>query len=164
MSGGRDLDSVLARFPKTGRPCRRSCRRSTPASISRTGRATPAASASQTLERWLHRQVASDGGTGATLEIGAGTLNSCAFEPDNPAYDIVEPFEELYAASPQRARIREIFKGRRRRAGRPFYARITYLVASWSTSATAPGAGARVRLLAPGGTLRTAIPAKGGFL
>jgi SAM-dependent methyltransferase len=165
MSGGRDLESVLARFPKT-RPTLPSKLQAiyTRQYIENRAGATPAASASQTLERWLHRQVAADGGVGATLEIGAGTLNQLAFEPANPAYDVVEPFEELYAASPLRARIRTIFEDVADVPDGAAYARITS-VASLEHICDLPLVLARaVRLLAPGGTLRTAIPSEGGFL
>jgi hypothetical protein len=165
MAGGRDLDSVLARFPKT-RPTLPPKLQAiyTRQYIENRAGATPAASASQTLERWLHRQVASDGGAGETLEIGAGTLNQLAFEPANPAYDIVEPFEELYATSPLRSRIRKIFKDAGDVPAGRAYARITS-VASLEHICDLPLVLARaVRLLAPGGTLRTAIPSEGGFL
>jgi SAM-dependent methyltransferase len=170
MSGGRDLEGVLARFPKT-RPVLPPKLQAiyTRQYIENRAGATPAASASQTLERWLHRQVAADvvgriGGTGATLEIGAGTLNQLAFEPANPAYDIVEPFEALYAFSPQRGRIRTIFKDVAEVPAGGAYDRITS-VASLEHICDLPLVLARaVRLLAPGGTLRTAIPSEGGFL
>jgi len=165
MSGARDLHSVLARFPKT-RPTLPPKLQAiyTRQYIENRAGATPAASASQTLERWLHRQVASDGGLGATLEIGAGTLNQLAFEPANPAYDIVEPFEELYAASPVRGRIRTIFKDMGDVPPGAAYDRITS-AASLEHICDLPLVLARAaRLLAPGGTLRTAIPSEGGFL
>ncbi len=165
MSGGRDLQSVLARFPKT-RPVLppKLAAIYTRQYIENRAGATPAASASQALERWLHRQVAADGGIGETLEIGAGTLNQLAFEPANPAYDIVEPFEALYQDSPQRGRIREIFKDVADAPADRRYARITS-VASLEHICDLPLVLARaVRLLAPGGALRTAIPSEGGFL
>ena len=95
----RDLATVLARFPKT-RPILPPKLQAiyTQQYLENRAGATPASSASQTLERWLHRQVAADVAAGPlpTLEIGAGTLNQLNFEPANPAYDIVEPFEALY--------------------------------------------------------------------
>ena len=63
-------------------------------------------------ERWMHKKVAEDvrdGPTKSTLEIGAGTLNQLPFEPPSPSYDIVEPFHDLYQASPQLHRIRNIY-------------------------------------------------------
>lgn len=60
------------------------------------------------LEAWMHRRV-SRVGSGAVLELGAGTLNHLAFEADNPAYDAVEPMAFLYEGSERRQRVRDIF-------------------------------------------------------
>ena len=163
----RDLGSVLARYPKT--------RPTLPAKLqaiytrqyleNRAG-ATPAASASQALERWLHRRVAADtaGGPVPTLEIGAGTLNQLNFEPPNAAYDIVEPFAELYADSPLRGRVRQIFADVADVPATRRYERITS-VAALEHICDLPLTLARAaRRLSDGGVLRTAIPSEGGFL
>jgi hypothetical protein len=163
----RDLDSVLSRFPKT--------RPTLPAKLqaiytrqyleNRAG-ATPAASASQALERWLHRQVAADARDAPvpTLEIGAGTLNQLNFETPNPAYDIVEPFAELYEGSPLMGRVREIFADVAAVPADRRYDRITS-VAALEHICDLPVTLARAaRLLSDGGVLRTAIPSEGGFL
>jgi SAM-dependent methyltransferase len=168
MSSARDLATVLAQFPKT--------RPTLPAKLqaiytrqyleNRAG-ATPAASASQRLERWLHRQVAADvtSGTAApTLEVGAGTLNQLNFEPANPAYDIVEPFKELYRDSPLKGRIRRVFADVSDVPAGQAYDRITS-VAALEHICDLPLVLARAaRLLTPDGTLRAAIPSEGGFL
>src|SRR6185437_1290815 len=105
MSGAHDLAAVLARFPKTRPPLppRLEAIYTRQYLENRSGE-TPAASLSQRLESWLHRQVAADvkdaSTVGATLELGAGTLNQLAYEPGCGAYDIVEPFEALYRGSP----------------------------------------------------------------
>src|SRR5690242_7466332 len=69
----RDLESVLARFPKT-RPALPPKLQAiyTQQYLENRAGATPAASASQRLERWLHRQVAADVAQAPvpTLEIG----------------------------------------------------------------------------------------------
>jgi hypothetical protein len=160
---------VLARFPKTRPqlPPKLAAIYTRQYLENRAG-ATPAASASQQLERWLHRQVAADVGAAAastpTLEIGAGTLNQLRFEPDNPAYDIVEPFEALYRDSPLRGRVRGIFADVREVPAGRTYARITS-VAALEHICDLPVVLARAaRLLADGGVLRTAIPSEGGFL
>ena len=170
MSGGRDLEGVLARFPKT-RPVLPPKLQAiyTRQYIENRAGATPAASMSQRLERWLHRQVAADvtgriGGTGATLEIGAGTLNQLAFEPANPAYDIVEPFEALYAfsaaARPHPDNLQGRGRGSRGRRlppdhlGREPGAHLR----------SALGAGACGAPSGPGRDACTAIPSEGGFL
>ena len=74
---------------------------------------TSASSLAQKMETWLHRQVARDvsGPESAgkrTLELGAGTLNHLQYEPAIRAYDIVEPFTELYKNASPLARIRHI--------------------------------------------------------
>src|SRR5512138_280235 len=58
--------------------------------------ARPIESLAQKLETWMHRRVASIAGA-PVLELGAGTLNHIRFEPRGIAYDVVEPFRELYA-------------------------------------------------------------------
>jgi hypothetical protein len=157
---------VLARFPKT--------RPQLPPKLqaiytrqyleNRAG-ATPAASASQRLEQWLHRQVAADAAAGApTLEIGAGTLNQLNYEPENPAYDIVEPFEALYRDSPLKGRVRTIFADVKDVPGEHSYARVTS-VAALEHICDLPLILARAaRLLSADGVMRTAIPSEGGLL
>ena len=167
MKRARDLQSVLARFPKT-RPAlpERLQAIYTRQYLENRAGATPAASASQALERWLHRQVAADvrSAPAPTLEIGAGTLNQLNFEPANPAYDIVEPFEELYRDSALKDRVREIFADVKDVPPGRAYERITS-VAALEHICDLPLVLARAaRLLAPGGVLRTAIPSEGGFL
>ena len=163
----RDLESVLARFPKT-RPALPPPLQAiyTRQYLENRSGATPAASASQRLERWLHRQVAADVAAGPvpTLEIGAGTLNQLNFEPPNAAYDIVEPFAELYRDSPLRPRVRRIFADVGEAPAGRAYDRITS-VAALEHICDLPLVLARAaRRLNDGGVLRTAIPSEGGLL
>jgi SAM-dependent methyltransferase len=169
MSGARDLATLLARFPKT-RPALPPALQAiyTRQYLENRGGETPAASLSQRLERWLHRQVAADvrngRAAGATLELGAGTLNQLAYEPTCEAYDIVEPFEDLYRDSGLRARVRAVYADASDVPRDRIYARITS-VASLEHICDLPLVLARAaRLLAPEGTLRAAIPSEGGFL
>jgi SAM-dependent methyltransferase len=169
MSGARDLATLLARFPKT-RPALPPKLQAiyTRQYIENRGGETPAASLSQRLERWLHRQVAADvkagAPAGATLELGAGTLNQLAYEPASEAYDIVEPFEELYRGSALQARVRTVYADASDVPRDRTYDRITS-VASLEHICDLPLVLARAaRLLAPGGSLRAAIPSEGGFL
>ena len=163
----RDLAAVLARFPKT--------RPELPPKLqaiytrqyleNRAG-ATPAASMAQRLERWLHVQVAADvqAGPRPTLELGAGTLNQLDFEPPSDAYDIVEPFAELFRGSPHRGRIRDVYADAADVPADRSYDRIT-TVAALEHICDLPLVLARVaRHLTPGGTLRAAIPSEGGLL
>jgi hypothetical protein len=165
---GADLATVLARFPKE-RPAL------TPEieaiylaqyRENRSGR-TPAASAAQRLERWMHRQVAADLAGGApksTLELGAGMLNQLPYEPAGAPYDIVEPFRELYADAPDRGRLREVFADIAEAPAGRRYQRITS-IAALEHMCDLPLVLARAaRLLEAGGCLRVAYPAEGGFL
>jgi hypothetical protein len=170
MNPGRTSDAraLLARFPKT--------RPALPARIqeiytaqykeNRAG-GTPAASLAQRLESWLHRRVAddvADGRATETLELGAGTLNQLPFEPPSPAYDIVEPFADLYLDSPHRGRIRDEFADIAEAPLDRRYERITS-VASLEHMCDLPFVlGRAARLLTPDGVLRAAIPSEGGLL
>jgi hypothetical protein len=163
----RDPESVLARFPKT-RPALPAKLQAiyTQQYVENRAGATPAASASQALERWLHRQVAADTVSGPvpTLEIGAGTLNQLNFEPPNPAYDIVEPFEALYRDSPLKGRVRDIFADVGDVPADRAYERITSAAALEHICDLPLVLARAARRLTPGGVLRTAIPSEGGFL
>jgi hypothetical protein len=166
--GGADVAAVLARFPKTRPPL-------TPQiqaiylrqyKENRSGR-TAAASAAQRLERWMHRQVAADLAGGAsrlTLELGAGMLNQLPYERFNAPYDIVEPFRELYADSPERGRVRDVFADIAEAPAERRYQRITS-IAALEHMCDLPLVLARAaRLLDAGGCLRVAYPSEGGFL
>lgn len=169
MGGARDLAALLARFPKARPPLPPRLQAIyTRQYIENRSGGTPAASLSQRMERWLHRQVAADVNAapagGATLELGAGTLNQLAFEPASEAYDIVEPFEDLYRDSPLRSRVRAVYADAADVPPGQGYARITS-VACLEHICELPLVLARAaRLLAPGGTLRAAIPSEGGLL
>jgi hypothetical protein len=160
-------ERLLARFPKTRPPLSPQLEAIYVRQYqeNRTG-GSRAASVAQRLEAWMHRRVAADVQDGArdTLELGAGTLNQLAYEPAGGAYDIVEPFRELFEDAPGRDRVRDVFAdiadvpaGRR-------YQRITS-VAALEHICDLPVALARAaRLLTPDGAFRAAIPAEGGLL
>jgi hypothetical protein len=116
----------------------------------------------------LHRQVAQDVQAGAvhksTLELGAGTLNQLAYEPVTPAYDIVEPFRDLYAESPWLRRIRHAYADIREVPSEQAYDRITS-VATLEHICDLPEVIARsVLLLKADGVFRAAIPSEGTIL
>jgi hypothetical protein len=162
------LEALLARYPKKRPPL--------PAAIeaiyarqykeNRSGE-TRAASLSQRLESWMHRQVAADvagGAAYATLEIGAGTLNQLRYEPFTAPYDIVEPFGELFADSPERGRVRHAYDDIAEAPHEAAYRRITS-VAALEHICDLPLVLARsAQLLTPDGGFRAAIPAEGGLL
>ena len=164
----RDLAAVLARFPKIrpALPPRLQAIYTRQYVENRSG-ATPAASLSQRLERWLHQQVAADvktGGARSTLELGAGTLNQLAHEPACDAYDIVEPFEELFRDSALRGRIREVYADAADVPAERLYDRITSVAALEHICDLPLVLAHAARHLTAGGTLRAAIPSEGGLL
>ncbi len=131
---------------------------------------SPASSMAQRMEAWLHHQVAADLQTVAdasqlrTLEVGAGNLNQLAYEPPSSAYDIIEPFDELYAGSSLLSRVRSVFRDIREVPEDARYDRITS-VATFEHICDLPVVVARAGLLLEeGGTLRTSIPSEGTFL
>lgn len=134
----------------------------------RTGK-TAASSLAQTMERWLHRQVARDVAKPqdppqATLEIGAGTLNQLPFEPAAQPYDIVEPFAQLHQQSPALNRIRTIYADIAEIPDHQRYDRITS-VATLEHLCNLPQVLAKSgTLLAGGGVFRAAVPSEGTFL
>jgi SAM-dependent methyltransferase len=161
-----DVETLLRRFPKTRPPLPPRLQEIYARQYieNRAGGST-AASLSQRLERWMHRQVARDAGPGArTLELGAGNLNQLPFEPEGAAYDIVEPFADLYAGSPRLARVRNTYADIAEAPDGAAYDRITS-VAALEHICDLPKVLARAaRLLAPGGAFRAAIPSEGGLL
>jgi len=165
---GREAEAVLARFPKTRPPLSPAIEAIYKRQYEENRRGhTPAASAAQRLESWMHRCVAADlrgGASRASLELGAGTLNQLPYERFTAPYDIVEPFHELYAHSPERGRVRQVFADIAEVPAEARYERITS-IAAMEHICDLPLLLARAALrLADGGTFRAAYPAEGGFL
>lgn len=126
---------------------------------------TAAASATQRLERWLHRKVAADTAPNkATLELGAGTLNQLPFEAENSAYDIVEPMAFLYETSPLRSRVRNTYSSIHEVPNTVRYDRIISCAVLEHVCDLPDVIRKSAQLLAPGGSFRASIPAHGGFL
>lgn len=127
---------------------------------------TTASGIAQKMEAWLHRKVAADvKGKHAfrTLEIGAGTLNQLKFE-DPEHYDIVEPFKELFADSPLKAKLSNIYSDIEEISYSQRYDRITS-IATFEHILNLPEVVAKTcLLLEQGGSLRTSIPNEGTFL
>ncbi len=125
-----------------------------------------AASASQKVEEWLHRQVAKDvsnDDSKRTLEIGAGTLNQLKHEQTKD-YDIVEPFTSLFEDSPYLNRINNIYKDISEVSFSQKYDRITS-VATFEHILNLPEVVAKsCLLLEENGSLRTSIPNEGTWL
>lgn len=169
MSGAHDLAALIARFPKTRPPLSSKMEAIyTQQYLENRSGGSTAASMAQRLEAWMHHQVAADvkdaKSSGATLELGAGTLNQLAYEPTGGAYDIVEPFQDLFRGSPLLGGVRNTYADIGQVPESQAYGRITS-VAALEHICDLPLVLARAaRRLAPGGTLRAAIPSEGGFL
>jgi SAM-dependent methyltransferase len=163
-----DTDALLQRFPKTRPPLSPKLQAiyARQYKENRQG-GTTAASLSQRLEAWMHRQVAADVASGAvraTLELGAGTLNQLRHERFTTPYDIVEPFAELYADSAERGRIRHAYADIAEAPAEASYDRITSIAALEHICDLPLVLARSAQLLTPGGVFRAAIPAEGGFL
>jgi len=77
----------------------------------------------QKLETWMHRQITKHQSENL-LELGAGTLNHIKHESLNTAYDIVEPFTELYQNSPRLDQVRDIYNSLEEISQDKIYSRI----------------------------------------
>jgi hypothetical protein len=129
---------------------------------------SPASVLSQTMEAWMHRQVARDarrlGNPGPTLEIGAGTLNHLCHEPLTAPYDIVEPSVYLYQSASSLSRVRNIYQNIKCVPEGNYYSRIIS-VATLEHICELPELIARSAMhLVTGGVLRAAIPSEGTIL
>jgi methyltransferase family protein len=121
----------------------------------------------QYAERWMHRKVAEDtpeGRAKATLEIGAGNLNQLPYEPHSAPYDIVEPFRELYEASPRLPRIRNIYGDVAEIPPATRYDRITSVAVLEHICDLPKLVAQSALLLADGGSFRAGIPSEGTIL
>lgn len=126
---------------------------------------TTASSLAQKMETWLHKKVAEDvldsGRSKSTLEIGAGTLNQLQYEPTSDCYDVIEPFEDLYKASPLLSRVRAVFRDIADVPQDRRYDRIT-AIATFEHVCNLPEVVARsALLLTENGSLRASIPSEG---
>jgi hypothetical protein len=161
-----DAVAVLARFPKTRPPLppALAALHARQYQINRRGEST-ATSLSQRMETWLHRRVAADvmrdPQPRTTLEIGAGTLNQLPHEPAVGAYDIVEPFTDLYAGSPLLQRIRNVYADIGDVPAGTAYDRITSVATLEHVCDLPRVIACAGLLLASGGELRVAIPSEG---
>ena len=126
---------------------------------------SPASRLSTGLEGWMHRRIARDARDGlATLEIGAGTLNHLRYEPQQAAYDIVEPAHYQFTNSPFLNRVRNVYDDIKEVPPDTRYDRIIS-IATFEHICNLPEVVAGIGLLLkPDGQLRAAIPAEGGPL
>ncbi len=114
------------------------------------------------LESWMHKKVA--GCNGELLEIGAGTLNHLPYEGNLKAYDIVEPFHELYRTSPHISLVRNFYDDIAEVPLDHLYDRIIS-VAVLEHLTNLPAVIAKSGLLLhPDGIFEAGIPTEGGLL
>jgi hypothetical protein len=129
---------------------------------------TPASRLVQIMESWMHKQVAADIDTSfrpkSTLEIGAGTLNHLVYEPTASAYDIVEPFAELFQSCPDLSRIRNIYSDIFEIPEDLKYDRIISIATLEHICELPKLVAKSALLLAPKGEFRAGIPNEGGWL
>ena len=106
------IEQILAGYPRSRKPLTKAHEAiySKEYKLNRSG-GTCFSNASQKLEGWMHRRIATAARSGSILEIGAGTLNHLPYEPFEKiaAYDVIEPFTQLYADSPHKMRVRRFF-------------------------------------------------------
>jgi hypothetical protein len=161
-------EQLLARFPKTRRALPQEYQKIyTEHYLRNRGGTTPATSLAKRMEAWMHRKVAQDVAERParykTLEIGAGNLNHLEYEPSSKQYDIVEPFDDLYANSPHRSRIDKIYQNVHEITNSR-YDRIVS-IATFEHICDLPSViGKSGLLLEPQGRLRVAIPSEGTLL
>jgi hypothetical protein len=118
-------------------------------------------------ESWMHRKVAEDVADTepkATLEIGAGNLNQLPYEPHTTPYDIIEPFRELFEASPHLARIRNVYNDITEIPAENRYDRITSIAVLEHVCNLPELIAQSALLLGEGGTFRAGIPSEGTIL
>jgi len=161
-------EKLLARFPKRRPELPEAYRRIYLEHYrsNRDGLST-ASAAAKWMESWMHRKVAEDTIGRApgysTLEIGAGTLNHLQYEPMSNRYDIVEPFFELFVASPLRRRIQNVYSDLQE-GPHIGYDRVIS-IAAFEHLCNLPSIVARCGiLLSERGQLRVAVPSEGTIL
>ncbi len=161
-------DTLLSRFPKQ-RPELPEAYRAIYASHYKKNRegGSPASALSQKMESWMHRKVAEDLAQNprecSTLEVGAGNLNHIQYELPSRRYDVVESLGDIVANSLQRSRVRNAYRDLGE-IGDQQYDRIIS-IAAFEHYCDLPDVVARcVKLLAPRGHLRVAVPSEGTLL
>lgn len=164
MSTPDKIDEILASYPRTRPPL-------TPAheelyvqeyKENREGEHT-VDSLAQTLEAWMHRQIASHSSTDV-LELGAGTLNHISYEKTATTYDVVEPFAELYQNSPRLTQVRGVYESISAVPKDNKYPRIVSIAALEHMTNLPLEIALSAERLKSGGIFQAGIPSEGGFL
>lgn len=168
MSKQKSIDEIMSQFPKSRKPLPDAYQKiyEQHYSENRTA-ATKASKATAFMESWCHKHVAKTSEqikNGATLEIGAGTLNQFKFEKKAGIYDIVEPYSLLFQNSPFLKFVDNIYDDISLLPLEKKYDRITS-VASFEHILNLPDVIKRCGLLLKEeGVLSVSIPNEGRFL
>ncbi len=160
-----DIEALLASYPRA-RPPLPSANAEIYAQeyrINRGASGHPLYRLTASLESWMHSQVASGAPPRRLLELGAGTLNHRRYEPRVGTYEIVEPFEGLYKASPELARVDRIYRAIEDVPRAPGYDRICSVAVLEHLENLPSAVAACAVRLSDGGTFRAGIPAEGGL-
>jgi hypothetical protein len=120
-------------------------------------------SVAQRLERWMHRRVASLR-EGPVLELGAGTLNHRRYEDSAIAYDVVEPFRELYAGRIKSAAVRASYDSVADVPAERRYARVISIAVLEHMENLPQDVATAALHLDERGVFQAGIPSEGGFL
>lgn len=111
----------------------------------------------------MHRQVATAKPGSRILELGAGTLNHLPYENSPAAYDIVEPFRQLWEDNPRLNKVSHVYSDISEVPEQRYDAIISIAVLEHLTEL--PYVVARCGLLlSPDGQIKAGIPSEGGFL
>lgn len=159
-----DIERLLATYPRRRPPLAEAYRRiyEREYKLNRSG-GTAVHSVAQQLEAWMHRQVRDRGTPGRVLELGAGSLNHLAYEPDQ-RYDIVEPFTALYRDSPHLPRIGRVYEDIGQIDRNETYDRIVSIAVLEHVERLPELLAKSGVLLSESGVFQAAIPSEGGFL
>ncbi|HEX7044657.1 MAG TPA: methyltransferase domain-containing protein [Burkholderiales bacterium] len=159
------IEQLLERFPKT-RPPLPETHRKVYVKEYRANRegANFASAIAGRLEQWMHRRVAALQGPAAVLELGAGTLNHLPHEHAHAAYDVVEPFIELYAASEHRGRVQRFYASAEEIEGAAVYDRILSIAVLEHMTDLPRELAHACRLLKGDGVFQAGFPTEGGAL
>lgn len=105
-----NINRILQSFPKSRPPLAEAYQKIFEAEYiaNREGTNT-VASLTQRLESWMHKKVAANQGSGAILEVGAGTLNHLTYENMSNPYDVIEPSEFLLNEGENINSIRKVY-------------------------------------------------------
>jgi hypothetical protein len=158
------IEDLLARYPKTRPPLPEAHTRIY-ASHYRFNRAANRGLPRLTgrLERWMHHRAAA-GAHGRILEVGAGNLNHLPYHPDAIAYEIVEPFHELFEDSPHLGRVRRCYSSIEEVPDDARYDAVVSIAALEHVTDLPVVVSRSGLLLSAEGTFHTAFPSEGGFL